>query len=160
MKTFRKFRQDITESHRFLTIADARAAYAEGVKDGTIGKCPKCGSPNLSERIAPDFESRKCVDCGKVSDKWRIVNEEEKECFKCLHGCSHEWEAPTRKKVDDPEPHCPRCGKQGYYVGYLMDEDEGGAPTNNAGSGNIAGIGVGVQGEPGVSPMYQRKRKN
>lgn len=33
------------------------------------------------------------------------------------------------------------------------------APTNNAGSGNIAGLGVGPQGEPGVSPNYQRKRK-
>lgn len=28
----------------------------------------------------------------------------------------------------------------------------GSAPTNNAGSGNIAGIGVGPAGEPGVQP--------
>jgi hypothetical protein len=33
------------------------------------------------------------------------------------------------------------------------------APTNNAGSGNIAGIGVGPQGEPGVDPVYQKLRK-
>ena len=33
------------------------------------------------------------------------------------------------------------------------------APTNNAGSGNVAGLGVGPAGEPGVSPNYQRKRK-
>lgn len=33
-----------------------------------------------------------------------------------------------------------------------------GAPTNNAGSGGIAGIGVGPQGEPGVSPKVQKKR--
>ncbi len=39
------------------------------------------------------------------------------------------------------------------------DELEEDAPTNNAGSGNIAGLGVGPQGEPGVSPNYQRKRK-
>lgn len=31
------------------------------------------------------------------------------------------------------------------------------APTNNAGSGNIAGIGVGPHGEPGVAPIHQRK---
>lgn len=37
-----------------------------------------------------------------------------------------------------------------------LNED---APANNAGGGNIAGIGVGAQGEPGVSPKYQRKRK-
>lgn len=37
----------------------------------------------------------------------------------------------------------------------MIDED---APTVNAGSGNIAGIGVGPQGEPGVSPKVQKKR--
>jgi hypothetical protein len=37
----------------------------------------------------------------------------------------------------------------------MIDED---APTVNAGSGNIAGIGVGPQGEPGVSPKRQPKR--
>ena len=34
---------------------------------------------------------------------------------------------------------------------------EDGAPTNNAGGGGIAGIGVGPQGEPGVSVKTQRK---
>ena len=70
MKTFHKFRSDQTLiTERFLTIADCRKAYQEGVKDGTIGKCPSCGSPNLDSRTA---EFRKCVDCGKTSDKWRI----------------------------------------------------------------------------------------
>lgn len=32
------------------------------------------------------------------------------------------------------------------------------APTVNAGGGNIAGIGVGPQGEPGVSAKAQRKQ--
>jgi hypothetical protein len=32
------------------------------------------------------------------------------------------------------------------------------APTNNAGSGNIAGIGVGPNGEPGVHPRRQPKK--
>lgn len=35
---------------------------------------------------------------------------------------------------------------------------EDGAPTNSAGGGGIAGIGVGPQGEPGVSPRIQKKR--
>lgn len=39
----------------------------------------------------------------------------------------------------------------------MIDED---APTVNAGSGNIAGIGVGPKGEPGVSPKFQPKKKN
>jgi hypothetical protein len=38
----------------------------------------------------------------------------------------------------------------------MIKED---APTVNAGSGNIAGIGVGPQGEPGVSVKAQRKRQ-
>ena len=33
------------------------------------------------------------------------------------------------------------------------------APTNSAGSGNIAGLGVGPQGEPGVKPASRRKHK-
>lgn len=33
----------------------------------------------------------------------------------------------------------------------------GGAPANNAGAGNIAGIGVGKQGEPGVSKKNKKK---
>jgi hypothetical protein len=33
-----------------------------------------------------------------------------------------------------------------------------GAPTNNAGGGGVAGIGVGPNGEPGVSPQVQKKR--
>tara|TARA_R110000796_G_scaffold57368_1_gene132412 strand:+ start:531 stop:1088 length:558 start_codon:yes stop_codon:yes gene_type:complete len=39
----------------------------------------------------------------------------------------------------------------------MWDED---APANSAGSGNIAGIGVGADGEPGVSPRTQKKKKN
>jgi hypothetical protein len=33
----------------------------------------------------------------------------------------------------------------------------GGAPANNVGSGNIAGAGVGLSGEPGVHPRKKRK---
>ena len=37
-----------------------------------------------------------------------------------------------------------------------IDED---APANSAGSGNIAGIGVGPDGEPGINPKTAMKRK-
>jgi len=33
----------------------------------------------------------------------------------------------------------------------------GGSPTNNVGDGNIAGLGIGKQGEPGVD--LKRKKK-
>jgi len=33
----------------------------------------------------------------------------------------------------------------------------GGSPVNNAGDGNIAGLGVGKQGEPGVSKKNKKK---
>lgn len=46
---------------------------------------------------------------------------------------------------------------------YMKDVEIGGfvedAPTNSAGGGNIAGIGVGATGEPGVSPAHQRNKK-
>tara|TARA_R110000851_G_scaffold329701_1_gene501852 strand:- start:912 stop:1463 length:552 start_codon:yes stop_codon:yes gene_type:complete len=38
----------------------------------------------------------------------------------------------------------------------MYDED---APANSAGSGNIAGIGVGSDGEPGRLPKFQKKKK-
>jgi hypothetical protein len=45
--------------------------------------------------------------------------------------------------------------KQAQYSKHLQ-EDGGVAPTNSAGGGNVAGIGVGPQGEPGVD----KKKKN
>lgn len=41
-------------------------------------------------------------------------------------------------------------------------EDAGAAPTNNAGAGNVQGIGTGPKGEPGVTPsaMNRYKKKN
>lgn len=82
----------------FLTKAECLKAYHEGIKEGSIGKCSECGSPNLSE--ADDSDSRQCVDCGHNSTDWRI------------------------------------------------QEDEGAAPTNSAGSANIAGIGIQKPGDP------------
>jgi len=46
-------------------------------------------------------------------------------------------------------PAFPATKKKG-----VVGED---APVNSAGGGNIAGIGVGVKGEPGVSPKDQPK---
>ena len=37
-----------------------------------------------------------------------------------------------------------------------MNED---APANAVGGGNIAGIGVGADGEPGVTPKWMKKYK-
>lgn len=36
----------------------------------------------------------------------------------------------------------------------MTNEDAGVVPTNNAGGGNIQGIGVGPKGEPGVSKKH------
>lgn len=36
---------------------------------------------------------------------------------------------------------------------------EEGVAVNNAGGGNVAGIGVGTQGEPGIEPADTKKRK-
>lgn len=52
------------------------------------------------------------------------------------------------------------------YVDYILNEanvkskviDE--TPTVNVGSGNIAGLGVGPQGEPGLTPAQQKRYKD
>lgn len=46
----------------------------------------------------------------------------------------------------------------GYKVddnGILVQED---APANNVGGGNIAGVGVGPAGEPGIMPKKKKKK--
>jgi hypothetical protein len=45
-------------------------------------------------------------------------------------------------------------GKKPYSPGSCVKED--GVPVNNVGGGNIAGVGVGPQGEPGVNPKRKR----
>ena len=47
------------------------------------------------------------------------------------------------------------------YMATELDEDMA-VPTNNAGGGNIQGMGAGVKGEPGVTPkaMQRYKKKN
>jgi len=42
---------------------------------------------------------------------------------------------------------------------YMQSEMTEEAPTTNVGGGNIAGVGVGAQGEPGVPPAATQKRK-
>lgn len=55
-----------------------------------------------------------------------------------------------------------------WYLYYLpvveevnrkITEDGEGAPTVNVGSGNIAGLGVGPQGEPGLTKLQQTRHK-
>lgn len=53
-----------------------------------------------------------------------------------------------------------------YYTAILQEgnvkiteEGEGGAPTVNVGGGDIAGLGVGPQGEPGLTRAQQKKHK-
>lgn len=69
--------------------------------------------------------------------------------FRECGNCKQIWNPalqPSKKTLNGPKKK-------------RVAEDEGGAaPTNNAGGGNVAGIGVGPQGEPGVHPEYQRKR--
>lgn len=48
-----------------------------------------------------------------------------------------------------------------YYdqLARIEEDGEGGMPANNAGSGHIAGLGVGPQGEPGVDLTKRKKKK-
>jgi hypothetical protein len=74
------------------------------------------------------------------------------------------------KKAIVSEPGLKKT--QGQVIGYarmkeqhqLADmleqvklNEDGGAPVNSAGSGNVAGIGVGPQGEPGVKLAMIRR---
>lgn len=66
------------------------------------------------------------------------------------------WKKEHEKITKELEAHKAQMQKQKA----VQKEDHvslvGGSPVNNAGSGNIAGLGIGPQGEPGV---YKKKKK-
>jgi hypothetical protein len=82
------------------------------------------------------------------------------------------WSDKYKKSIDCSNPkgfsqraHCQarklrQMGKP--TKSKSMNEDGeggmvGGSPVNNVGDGNIAGLGVGPQGEPGVSKKNKKK---
>ena len=136
MKTFTKFNQDVLLSEsRLAEIQEPDEALAVGFnEDGAAG----AGGGDAGAGAASGASGAAAVSSGPS----------------CTCG------TPGESANDE----CPVHGSIGYgTTGYpyhkkkkkKLPED---APTNNAGSGNIAGLGVGAQGEPGVSPMYQRLR--
>lgn len=64
---------------------------------------------------------------------------------------TRDWAHSSKKELSPKE----RSIHNTYLKARGVQED---APTVNAGSGNIAGIGVGPKGEPGVSPRHQPKK--
>jgi hypothetical protein len=135
MKTFSKFKSDATElNERFLTRAECIQAYHEGIKDGTI-------DPAWALTV-------KATKSGLTKDHIAAGNA---HMFAAL---KHKEGSPER------EQHTDHANNHYGLIGGLTEDDiEEDSPTNNAGSGNVAGIGVGPQGEPGVDPIFQRIRK-
>lgn len=60
---------------------------------------------------------------------------------------SHQYWSDMSKKLEAQK-------KEYEKQGILRKED---APVNNAGDGQVAGIGVGAQGEPGIKKMTKKK---
>jgi ribosomal protein L33 len=98
-----------------------------------------------------------------------MSNELKKECGKGYYWCNTDKACKPLQESMETTKFCPACNKMEkrsecafgpeYFDKYaepMKKEDAGamGAPTNAVGGGQIAGIGVGPQGEPGV-----KKRK-
>lgn len=64
-----------------------------------------------------------------------------------------------REQNIDPDDLVNLQEKLEYYLEEARFLTEDALPTNNAGGGNIAGIGVGPDGEPGVTPKAWKKHK-
>jgi hypothetical protein len=71
------------------------------------------------------------------------------------------WSEKYKRSIDcnNPKGFSQRAHCQGRKK--RMNEDGGamvgGSPANNVGGGNVAGLGIGPQGEPGVD--LKRKKK-
>jgi hypothetical protein len=68
------------------------------------------------------------------------------------------WKKEHEKVTKELETHMAQMEKQKKQ----LNKEEtsgmvGGSPVNNVGDGNIAGLGVGPQGEPGV---HKKKKKD
>lgn len=90
-----------------------------------------------------------------------MTNELKKECGVGMYWCNtdkkckpiqEDWSSKYKKSIDcnNPKGFSQRAHCQGRKK--KMSED---APTNAVGGGQIAGLGVGAQGEPGI-----KKKKN
>ena len=88
------------------------------------------------------------------SDTAERLRDRDSRSYASLYGPNNQRAGAGDKfrKAMDKEPEKKNEKKLKKRYGVLTYED---APTNAAGSGAIAGMGVGKQGEPGV---YQRKR--
>lgn len=63
--------------------------------------------------------------------------------------------------MNNPTKYCPACNKtekrsecaygSRYFDMYAQPINQEDAPVNNVGGGQIAGVGVGSQGEPGIT---------
>jgi len=66
------------------------------------------------------------------------------------------WKKEHEKITKELEAHKAQMEKQKAVQKEEHVSLVGGAPVNNAGDGNIAGLGIGKDGEPGV---YKKKKK-
>ena len=170
MKTFQKFKSD--------------ALLNESLLSKRVSECRSCGSPNLFE--VEGFSVSECLDCGTMTNG-APVNEIEDPVEALSVGMDEDGSAGggggagsggapgagngvgagecTCTGTTVSAPSCPVHGEATGFFGdpsgdnYKKKKKDEEAPTNNVGSGNIAGVGIGPQGEPGVDPVYQRARK-
>lgn len=100
-----------------------------------------------------------------------MTNELKKECGVGMYWCNtdkkckpieiqEEWSDKYKKSIDCSNPkgfsqraHCQGKKKRLKEDGGMV----GGSPVNNVGDGNIAGLGVGSQGEPGVNKKKKKQ---
>jgi hypothetical protein len=95
----------------------------------------------------------------KAADAKKLHTDPEYAAFKKRFDARRAEETAAQAKKDAKfETRKPMIKKP---VGPIKEDSvSGGAPTNSAGSGGVAGIGVGPQGEPGVNLDVDKRRKN
>lgn len=110
------------------------------------------GGPPSSNKVRGVYGMRVARRIKEANEKfgkstlYKLIDKE-------THQIKHEGSAKAMRRLQKKNP--------GHYIGlttkkvgeYFKEE----APTVNAGSGNIAGIGVGPKGEPGISKANQKK---
>ena len=140
-------------------------AYRAKARADSIAKINTDRKKSISRSIGAQkaelkIMSRQSIKSAHANDndnhtKLKKVNEDKEISHYAVHKRSDHSKVGQAKTLNAARRAVDRRdnahGSYEHYVKTVFKEDGMAVPTNNAGSGQVAGVGVGANGEPGVS---------
>ena len=138
-------------ANKSFTKRVAKEMKKRGIQEEVEQLVERKGYSNFSpfpQKVLTDFAKR----AKKAGLDWDQYKKFVKQTFK--DGADENNHYICGRDVFYPTGKQPAIG-EAVEIDEVVDEE---APTNSAGGGNVAGLGVGPQGEPGVHPKKKKKK--